>query len=206
MAELKYPNTMKSYISRKFPLATRMTECSFSFRCGGVSIRVQSLAPCGARAEGSLEFRLDAGIIRPAHDIVCRRIGTHRRTLHHGRTLVEEIGQPGGKIDLLQKVPVRLQGEVAVGRYRRFAQSRQVNHGPDISPVKCRRDRSDGIAKRRVRLPLRVSQIRNGRAVRGSDRTGIAEAAGEVHTRDSGNSGYRQRVQVGDVGLDLELA
>jgi hypothetical protein len=40
---------MKSYISRKFPLATRMTECSFSFRCWGVSIRVQSLAPPGAR-------------------------------------------------------------------------------------------------------------------------------------------------------------
>src|SRR5580704_11000158 len=102
MAELKYPNTMKSYISRKFPLATRNTVCSFSLRCGGVSIRVQSLAPCGAREEGSLEFCLDAGVIRPAHHIVCRRIGTHRRTLHHGRAFVEEIGQSGRKIDLVQ--------------------------------------------------------------------------------------------------------
>src|ERR1700723_1849658 len=191
MAELKYPNTMKSYISRKFPLATRMTERSFSFRCGVVSIRVQSLAPRGARDESSLEFCLEAGVIRPAYDIVCRRIGTHRRTLHHGRTLVEEIGQPGVEIDLLGDVPVPLQVEVIVGRYRRFAQGRQIVHGADISPVKCRRDRSDGIAEGGVALPPRVSQIRNGRAVRGGDRAGIAEAACEVQVIDSRHSGHR---------------
>src|ERR1700688_1407979 len=192
MAELKYPNTMKSYISRKFPLATRMIECSFSFLCWGVSIRVQSLAPCGAREQGSLEFCLDAGVIRPAHDIVCRRIGTHRGTLDHGRALVEEIGQPGVEIGLLRYVPVPLQVEVVVGRYRRSVQGSQIVHRADISPVKCRGDRSDGIAEGGVALPPRVSQIRYGRAVRGRDRAGIAETACVVHIRESGHSGHRQ--------------
>jgi hypothetical protein len=40
MAALKYPNIMKSYISRKLPLATRNTVLTFSLRCSAVSMHL----------------------------------------------------------------------------------------------------------------------------------------------------------------------
>src|ERR1700737_3447757 len=103
---------MKSYISKKFPLATRKTACIFSLRCSGVSIFPRILR-CGrhtpsrrlTRGESS-EFRLEADVIRTTDDVVGRRVRGERLAAHEGRTLVANVGDTRHQVDVLDDRPV----------------------------------------------------------------------------------------------------
>src|SRR6185312_1826638 len=106
---------MKSYISRKFPLATRNTVRSFSLRCAGVSIwSGEPLVPPGTRG-CPLELRLEADIVGAADDVVSRRVGGERLAADERRSLVADIRETRRQFEMIDDGLLRIVIEVVIG-------------------------------------------------------------------------------------------
>ena len=133
----------------------------------------------------------EADGVGPAYHIVGRRIGEERRSRYARRSLVGQVVDTRRDLDVVDRVPVRVQVEVAVRRYTRIAATRSIHevlHGGDEPPVQRPRERSHRVTECRVGFPLRVTQVGNARSVRGDGGGGIAYRAGEVQARDGGHS------------------
>src|ERR1700736_2393820 len=155
---------MKSYISKKFPLATRKTVRIFSLRCSGVSIFPRTFTVALDRYTGSdapsrlvdargacSKFRLEADVVRTTDDVIGRRIRGKRLAAHERRTFVANVRETRHHLQVIDDGPVCIDIEVVVGGHARGRAGRihdhvLMLHGCDVAPMEGRRHGTDRVS------------------------------------------------------------